>query len=591
MKEKIIQLLSKRFTIPKSELIEQAIGNFSLTEKVLFYLGVTALILSSLFALSAVSNSFMVEVPTRGGSITEGVIGLPHFVNPVLALSDTDRDLTTLVYSGLLKATPEGTLIPDLAQSYTISPDGLTYTFTLKPNLTFHDGTPLTADDVIFTIEKCQDSGIKSPKRPNWEGVSTKKISDLSVELTLKQPYSPFLENTTIGVLPKHIWSNVGSDEFSFGQFNIEPVGSGPYKMKSIERNASGIPVAYRLQAFDEYALGAPLIKTFVFRFFQNNDALINAYQNGTVESIAGISPTQAQTISGEGGRIERTPLPRIFAVFFNESHAPVLAYKEVRRALEIATDKQSIVDTVLNGEGIAIDSPIPPSLLQRDDAASDTTPSQDKPTEEERIASAKKILEASGWKWNEEKQVYEKTVKKVVTPLTFSISTSNALELQAVALMLQSMWQKIGAQVEVKISEIGELNQNVIRSRKYDTLLFGEIIGRDLDLFAFWHSSQRNDPGLNIALYTNTVADKLLEDARTITDRDTRLVKYRLLQEEIKNDLPAIFIYSPDFLYLLPARLKGFSFGRVTVPAERFLNVEKWYIDTDRVWKIYAPK
>lgn len=587
MKEKLKNLFSKRFNLPKAESMEIALGNFSLTEKVIFYALAVVLIASSAKTLYDVNMAFSVEIPKRGGNLTEGVIGLPRFINPVLALSDSDRDLTALIYSGLLKTTAEGTLVTDLAESYSISPNGLTYTFILKPELKFHDGTALTADDVVFTIERAEDPTIKSPKRPNWEGVEVLKVDDRTIKLTLKQPYSPFLENATLGILPKHIWNNVTSDEFPFGQFNIEPIGSGPYKLKSIERNSSGIPMYYRLEAFDGYTFGKPLIENITMRFFTNNNDLISAYKNGSIESMASISPKQAQDIKTNGGRVEQTPLPRIFAVFFNESHAPVLANKEVRQALELATDKNEIVQTVLGGAGIVIDSPIPPGLLPDKKENTD----QSSKAMSDRIISAKKILENAKWKLNPVSGVYEKKNAKVITELSFSISTSNAPELKAVAEMLQTMWQKIGAKIDIKVSEIGELNQNVIRSRKYDALLFGEIIGRDLDLFAFWHSSQRNDPGLNIALYTNSKVDKLLEDARTLSDQNSRIVKYRTVEKEIQNDIPAIFIYSPDFLYVAPKNLQGFSLGHITVPAERFLDIEKWYVETERVWKIFAPK
>ncbi len=586
MKEKIKHIFSKRFSIPKARIIEEAVARFTLTEKVIFYTLSVILFLGAGSALYRLNQEFMVEVPSRGGTFSEGVIGLPRFINPILAISDADRDLTALVYSGLLKAAG-GTLVPDLAESYSISPDGLTYTFTLKPKLTFHDKTPITADDVVFTIEKAQDPSLKSPKRPNWEGVSVEKVDDRQIKMVLKQPYSPFVENLTLGILPKHIWSSIGSEEFPFGQFNIEPVGSGPYKLKSISRNGSGIPVYYQLEAFDAYTFGKPLINNLVIKFFQNNGALGAAYENGNVGSMANISPQQAGSIKAAGGRIERTPLPRIFAVFFNENRAPVLASKEVRQALEQATDKQAIVESVLKGEGIAISSPIPPGLLPSAASADENPPGWN---ETEQIAAAKKTLENAKWKLNDA-GVYEKKNKKETITLSFAISTSNAPELKAAALMLQAMWRKIGVSVEVKTSDIGELNQNVIRTRKYDALLFGEIIGRDLDLFAFWHSSQRNDPGLNIALYTNSKTDKLLDDARALTDRDKRLEKYRALEQEIRSDIPAIFIYSPDFLYVVPKTLGGFTLGHITVPAERFLDIEKWYVETEKVWKIFAPK
>ncbi|MDO8590368.1 MAG: ABC transporter substrate-binding protein [bacterium] len=587
MKDKLKHLFSKHYNIPKSHIIEDAVKKFSLTEKIIFYTLVFTLCLSAATLLWQVNESYIVEIPSYGGTLTEGVIGLPRFINPILAISDADRDLTALIYSGLLKATPDGTLVPDLAESYSISDDGLTYTFTLKQGLTFQDKTPLTADDVIFTIGKAQDPSLKSPKRPNWEGVEAEKVNDRQIKLILKQPYSPFLENVTLGILPKHVWNAVGSEEFQFSKFNIEPIGSGPYKLKTIEKNASGIPLYYRLEAFGQYAFGKPFIKNLVFRFYQSNNDMIAAYDNKNIESMANISPQQGSDILAKGGLVERTPLPRVFAVFFNQNHAPVLANKEVRQALDIAVNKEAVVNSVLNGEGIGINSPIPPGLLE----GNSTTTGKTYANDDDRVAAAKKILENANWKFNDEKKIYEKKVKKDTIPLSFSISTSNAPELKAVAIMLKSMWEKIGAQVDVKIFEIGELNQNVIRTRKYDTLFFGEIVGRDLDLFAFWHSSQRNDPGLNIALYANAKVDKLLEEARANSDRNIRFDKYRALEQEIQNDIPAVFIYSPNFLYVVPKNLQGFSLGYITIPAERFINIEQWYVETERIWKIFLGK
>jgi len=588
VKDKLKHLFSKHYNFPKAHLANDALGRLSLTEKIIVSGLSLVLIVTTGISLWRVSENFMVVIPARGGTLTEGIIGLPRFINPILAISDADRDLTELVYSGLLKATSDGTLSPDLAESYSISDDGLTYTFTLKQNLTFHDKTPITADDVIFTIEKAEDPSLKSPKRANWEGVKAEKINDREIKLTLKQPYSPFVENATLGILPKRIWEAVTAEEFPFSQLNIEPVGSGPYKLKSVERNASGIPLDYRLESFDSYSGGKPFIKNIITRFYQSNKDLIFSYRAGSIQSLTNISPQQAGVIKASGGRVEQTPLPRIFAVFFNQNHAPVLANKEVRQALNLAVDKKNIVAKVLNGEGIPIDSPIPPGLF----ATTDTTGGGQKiMTEEEETLSARKILEDAKWKFNEAKKVYEKKIKKDTVALAFDISTSNAPELKATAQMLKDAWTKIGAQVTVKIFDIGELNQNVIRARKYDALLFGEIIGRDLDLFAFWHSSQRNDPGLNIALYTNAKADKLLEEARALSDRDKRLLKYRQLEQEIQSDFPAVFIYSPDFLYVLPKNLSGAKLGRITAPAERFLGIEKWFVETERIWRIFAPK
>ncbi|OHA93661.1 MAG: hypothetical protein A2W58_02350 [Candidatus Zambryskibacteria bacterium RIFCSPHIGHO2_02_38_10.5] len=145
-----------------------------------------------------------------------------------------------------------------------------------------------------------------------------------------------------------------------------------------------------------------------------------------------------------------------------------------------------------------------------------------------------------------------------------------------------------MGADVEVKIFEIGDLNQNIIRPRKYDALLFGEIVGRDLDLYPFWHSSQRVDPGLNIALYTNIKANKLLENIRKETDETLQKKYFDAFKKEIKNDVPAVFTYSPYFIYLIPKKIHNVTLGTLTTPSERFSNIFEWYIETNHVWKIF---
>ncbi len=569
--------------------MREVISSFSITEKIIFYFFLAVFVVSSFLLLWKVNQSFLVEFPAYGGQLKEGIIGSPRFINPILAMNDADRDMTSLIYSGLMKSNSKGDLVPDLAESYSISEDGLVYKFKLKDNAYFHDGEKVTADDVEFTINKTQDSALKSPKRANWDGVTVKKINDREIDFILKQPYSPFLENATLGILPKKIWANFDSDQFSFSLFNIEPIGSGPYKVKSFKKDSYGIPTYYTLTSFDKYVSTVPYIKTLLITFYQNEKSLMDAFNRRDIESISAVSSQNAEMLKKESGlRIIRAPLPRIFGIFFNQSQSPVLANKEVREALNMAVDKDRIVKEVLNGYGIVIDSPIPPDLMEINNSANNKS---DEKTGDgaSKIERALAKLQDSGWKMNEKEKVFEKKVKNETQQLRFSISTSNTPELKKVAEIVKEEWGKLGAQVEIKIFEAGDLNQNVIRPRKYDALLFGEIVGRDLDLFAFWHSSQRKDPGLNIALYTNSKVDKLLENARKTEDRSERMKNYQQFEDEIAKDLPVVFLYSPDFIYIIPEKVNGYSVDQVITPADRFLNVNEWFIDTEKVWKIFA--
>jgi len=559
--------------------IRKAIASFSLGEKFVFGILLITALLTAFTTISSVNSLFLTEIPKSGGSFTEGLVGTARYINPTLAFSDTDRDLSSLIYSGLLKAKPDGTFTPDLASDYSISPDGKIYTFNIKDDVVFHDGTPVTSDDIIFTIQKVQEPGLKSPKRANWDGVLVEKISDKTVQFTLKQPYVPFIKNTTLGILPKHIWKGARTDEFSFSQFNIEPIGSGPYKVSKVTRNASGIPQSITLESFNQYSLGTPNINSIRFNFYQNEKTLVDAYNSGAFESLHSISGDTAKTLEKSGANIKRYPLPQVFAIFFNQNHNPIFTHKEVRLALNTATDRQSILDETLQGFGTESLSPIPQGLARSTSISSATSESS--------VGDAQAILEKAGWKKNED-GVYELKTKTKTETLAFTISTGDAPELKQSAEIIKKQWENMGAKVDVNVFEMTDLNQTIIRPRKYDALFFGEVIGRELDLYAFWHSSQRNDPGLNISMYTNTKVDKLLEDARVTNSPDKRNEMYQQIEREILNDMPAIFMYSPDFIYVLPKNIKGFSIGKIVLPSDRFADIEKWYVETDRVWSIF---
>lgn len=554
----------------------------SQTEKLIFFVLLTAFVISGISIAWKVNNSFLIAVPDFGGKIEEGIIGIPRFINPVLEASDADKDITALVYSGLIKATPEGKFIPDLAKEFSISSDGRAYTFTLKDNIKFHDGKEITTDDVEFTIQKIQDPTIKSPKRPAWEGVIINKSSQKEITFTLRQPHANFIEDLTVGILPKHIWKDIPTDEFSFSQFNITPVGNGPYKVGNVKRSSIGLPLYYDLKSFKDHTLGRPFIDRIITRFYQNEKELLDAYKSGEIETLNGISPKYATEIKKEESKIDVSTLPRIFAVFFNQNQAPVFVNKEVRQALAIAIDKDQVIKDVLDGYGEAIDGPLLPEIGSVKKQLATSTKSK--------IDEALSILKRNGWELNKDTGVMEKEVKKDnIVALKFSLATGDAPELKQVAEILKETWEKIGASVDIKIFETGDLNQNIIRPRKYDALFFGEVVGQGADLYSFWHSSQRNDPGLNIALYTNLRTDKLLEELRTTNDEKAQQDKLREFQSIIKDDVPAIFIYAPEFIYLIPKTVQNIKLGHISNSGERFLNVNEWYINTNKVWKIFT--
>lgn len=520
-----------------------------------------------------------------GGTVSEGVIGMPLHVNPLLESTDTDRDLTALIYSGLYRPSPGGTLVPDLAESCTPSGNGLEYTCIIKKDATFHDGEPVTADDIVFTVERAQDPIIKSVKRPNWEGVKVERINQSTVQFTLRQAYAPFMENLTMGILPMHLWKDAASEQFTLSQFNVEPIGSGPFRVNTIKRNKSGLPVYYSLTPFRQYVLGKPHIDEFKMYFYANTADLIKAFNSGEIESMSAISAEQAESLKKNGYNVLNASLPRVFGLFFNQNQATIFTNPEVKQAIEQAIDKQSIIDKILFGFGAPANSPIPEIL--RTSVIGTTTPTAPIATSSaSRIDLANKILDDAKWKISSTTDTREKKSKKETQTLSFSIATADSPELKGAAEIIKETLKQIHIDVKIEVFDPVSLNLNVIRPRKYDALLFGEVIGRDLDLFAFWHSSERNDPGYNIALYTNAKVDKYLTETRATSSVAIRTDRFRKIETEISNDRPAIFLYSPDFLYIVPNHVAGVSIGLVTTPAERFDTVYSWYSKTEKVWK-----
>ena len=582
--------------IKGSEKILGMLRSFSATEKVIFAVLAIVMVVTALVLAGRANSLFFVAVPTQGGQLDEGVVGLPRLVNPVLAFTDTDRDLTALVYAGLMKY-ENGQLVPDLAASYTVSPDGLTYTFTLKPNLEFQDGTPLTADDIAFTIQEIQNTALKSPLAADWANISVNELSPTQIQFVLKQPYAPFLSNTTVGILPKHIWNNVSTNEFIFSKYNINPIGAGPYKIASIANGANNAPTSYTLVPWNNYQGGAAYISAIVFHFFSDEKSAVSAYQSGAIDAISGISPDDAVAIasSSPSAQIISPVLPHIFGVFFNQNQQPIFADSQVRQALNIALNKNTIINEVFDGYATPINSAVPVGTLEGvNNSASGSIAFNPNGN----VATAKAILAKDGWIIGPQGFFQKYSKKTGTTTLAFSISTSNSANLTQTANILKQQWANIGAQVTVNTYEQGDLNQNVITPRKYDSLLFGESFGPVPDLYAFWDSSQRNSPGLNIAMYVNSAADKLVEAARAASDPTVRLSDYASFDQILQNDAPAVFIYSPDYIYILPASVRGtdtdssgngVAGGTVTSASDEWDGVSKWYIKTDSIWRPFV--
>ena len=495
--------------------------------------------------------------PEKGGVLRLGVIGRPSYVNPVLAQSnDCDKDLIELIYDGLYSIDGEGKLIANLSEKTEVSEDGRTYIIFLKDNVYWHDGMAFTADDVIFTIETIQDPSIRSPLRLNWAGVVVEKLGTHVVRFNLKSPYEPFLQNLTLKIIPKHIWENIESRNFLSADYNLKPIGTGPYLFNSLEKNKAGKIISYSLAANENYFQKEPFISQLIFHSYDNYDL---AKSGLLKKEIDGFSPVLIEDIdffeNKKNTQIASLFLPRYYAVFLNSKN-PLFDQKEIREALDLAIPHQELVTEILKKQAFLLGGPFTSGFLGEEfNLLPEYSPEK-----------AKEII----------KELEEDQRK-------FVLSLPDNLELIRVANYLKTCWEKIGVSVELQILPLATLEKEIIQTRSYDALLFGEIIGQDPDLFSFWHSSQVTDPGLNLSAYQNKDLDELLEKIRQDFDKEQRMNDMKIVQDTLFKDKPALFLYNPFYLYVLPKKIKGNNIQYANLPSEKFSDIENWYIYTKR--------
>lgn len=530
-------------------------------------LGLAVLALGSLIAVPVSTYyHYTVAVPSNGGSFTEGIIGEPRLVNPLLSqTSDADRDLSSLVFSGLYRYNGDGKLVPDLAKSMPeVTSDGLSYSVTLRDDARWHDGVPVTADDVVFTVQTAQNSdyGVPLVVRANWQGITVERASDRVVIFRLKSRYAQFPANLTLGILPKHLWGDVKPSNFSLNELNLKPIGSGPYTFSSLIKDGLGHIVSYTLAAWDHYYAGRPHIDGITFKFYGSEDELITAFNKNDVDNIGYLSGENVSRLQFKNRiNLEQIKMPRYYAAFFNQTQSKALADKNVRLALNEATDRVSIINTVLDGNAFLINSPMLGGIL--DINANVQTYDFD-------LDQATSVLKAGG-------------IKPEAVEL--KITTSTWPELVSVAQQLKTQWEQLGIKVTVETLPISQLQQ-VIKDRSYQVMLFGEFLSIDPDPYPYWHSSQRQEPGLNLALYKNDTADRLMEEARATLDPLQRMEKYDEFQKVVIEDIPAVFLYSPHYLYGISRSIMGFNAQLLSTPSDRFSGIQNWYIDTARQFK-----
>jgi len=558
-------------------LIESVPGS----DRLLLRLAVFAIFATGLWLVFAFNSQYSEQTPTSGGTIVEGVVGTPRFVNPALAITRADQDVTALVYSGLMKINADGSLGNDIAESVLVSEDGLTYSIVFRRDISFHDGTPLTARDFVYTIQLIQNPDLKSPLRGNWTDVTLVEVSEYELKVSLEEAYAPFIENFTIGIIPAHLWSSLPIEQLPFSQLNTEPIGSGPFAVTDAGRDASGLINHYTLSAYREN-VAKPKINTVELKFYPNEESLILAVAGNEIDATAYVPPGRIQEVLGDNFRLLEEALPRTFGIFFNQNKTAVLRDAAARKALTAALDRDVLIEKAFYGYGVPITGPtvFTQAELESTDGINSTASSS--PAE-----LATKILIDGGWLQNN-LGLWEKQIDDSAVTLSLTLRTSNTPLFNALSGLIAQQWEAIGVEITTEQFEQAGLVQSVIRPRDFQALLFGHDIGRSYDLYPVWHSSQQDDPGLNIAQYANVSVDALLETARSDQSEASRLEALREASLIIVEEQPAIFIAQPTVTYIVSKDITVADMENLGRPADRFSNIADWHTESDSLWPFF---
>jgi peptide/nickel transport system substrate-binding protein len=523
----------------------------SLTEKerlILIVAGVVLILTSATrFALAFHESSDW--IPVRGGSFREGIVGQPIAINPVISENQADQDISRLIYSSLY----------DITENIEVGNEGRTYTLKLKEGVLWSNGQPLTSDDVIFTIETIQDPDARSPYAKSWQGVVAERVSEVRVSLNLPAPYAFMTQNLKrLFIIPAHIYGNVPAANLRLSAYNLEPVGSGPYKFHSFTKRKDGFISEYRLETNEKYHGQKPFIKDFYFLFYENPETLLRDFKLRRVDGVGSLTPIDLNALPSNAN-VNFIPMPSYYAIFFNQNLNPLLRNNGLREALVLGLNKRAIIEEVLINSAEAVDGP-----LGREGNVLETLYNPEE---------AKIKIESLG----------EENIE-------LTIITPNIEFLKKTAEAVRDDWLSIGVNsVNIITPSPGEFIEGVVKTNNYEIVLFGNVLEHPLDLFPFWHSSERFSPGLNLSLYENARVDTLIEQVRQTTDEEEQKELARTAEEIIVSEQPAIFLYSIPYTYVHNSDLRGLGFSAqspeyISSPSDRFKNIGEWHVSKARV-------
>ncbi len=533
----------------------------------------TGLVVGVLLLVEQPEAPTLVSEPVEGGTYTEALIGAPQRLNPLLDYyNQVDRDVDRLIFSGLIKFDDRAVPQPDLVESWGISKDGTVYNFELRSNLKWHDGEPLTSEDVLFTIGLLQngDPIIPEDLQDFWNDVEVNALSNTAIQFRLPEPFSPFLEYLTFGVLPQHLLGGKSLEEMIDDPFNLQPVGSGPFQLDRLiveDDEITGIV----LSSFQDYYLSKPFIEEFVFRYYPDSGSALTAYQEGLVQGL-GIVPSEIlQDILAEPDlslHTGRSPQLSMVLLNLNNPKVPFLQEEPVRRALLMAINRQGLIDKYLAGQGIIADSPILPETWAYFDGISRVNYDPE---------GARRLLKEAGYVLSGEDNLVR---QKEDVVLSFELIFPDEEFYYSLAEAIQQDWQAVNFQVSLKPVPYEDLVDVNLENREYDAALvdLNFASSPDPDPYPFWDQAQATG-GQNYSQWDNRMASEYIEQGRITTDLTERARLYDNFQVIFSEELPSLPLYFPVYNYAIDSRIQGVRVGPLFDTPDRFLTVQDWFL------------
>lgn len=510
--------------------------------------------------------------PQTGGVYSEALIGKLQRLNPLLDFyNSADRDVDRLLYSSLVKFGERGIAELDLAESWGVSKDGSIYTFTIRPDAKWHDGTPVTNKDVEFTIDMLrQGEGVVPQDLISfWNSVEVNVSGDKTVQFKLPEPFAPFLDYLTFGILPSHKFSGSNFADMVASEMNIDPVGSGPFQFERLIVEDDKI-IGVVLKAYDDYYGQKPFIEEIVFQYFDDEDTAFQAYKNNEVMGISQISnQILPEALAEPNLAIYTSREPQLSMVLFNlkNQETDFLQNANVRKALLLAINRQYLVNQLLNGQAIIADGPVFPETWAYYDGI--THFDYDAQQAQNLLKDEGYILETEG-----------ATVRsKDLVKLSFTMIYPDTSLHQQIAEMIQQDWAKIGVEVNLEAVAYDQLINERLTDRAYQAALVDLNLSKspDPDPYPFWDQVQSTG-GQNYSQWNNQTASDYLEQARVSVDLEERTKLYRNFQVIWSEDLPALPLYYPVYTYGVSRNVLGVSVGPLYDTSDRFETIQNWY-------------